>query len=72
MTQLTWVDIEEVLKVVNKSRDRSDHSWRWPANTECKYVNLTIDMRDGHCLIRDRHNKEIELKDLEYQYKGEE
>ena len=38
-------------------------------NTKCKYINLRIDMRDGHCLIFDKDNNPIELEDLLFQYR---
>ena len=60
----TWVSINKVLDVINKVKTRE---WMWIKNSKCKYVNLRIDMRDGHCLIFDGDNNHIELKDLEFQ-----
>ena len=42
--------------------------WRWSLNSKCKYITIRIDMRDGMCLLMDRHGNEITLDDLKYQY----
>ena len=59
-----WVPIAEVLEVLNSKE------WTWAANQRCKYLNLRVDMRDGHCLIKDRHNQTITLEELKHQYDG--
>lgn len=56
-----WVPIEEVVKVL------SDPAWQWYLNNRCKYLNLRVDMRDGGCLIKDRHGKTITLEQLKAQ-----
>ena len=60
------VPIEEILKILKKVKT---YDWLWICNPKCKYINLRIDMRDGHCLLFDREDNPIELKDLQYQYK---
>lgn len=61
----SWKPIDEILAVLN------DPEWQWYWNTDCKYVDLRIDTRDMHALIRDRHGKTIDLEKLKYQYKKE-
>ena len=62
----SWNSVEEVLAVLN------DPEWRWIRNTRCKYVELRIDTRDNHCVIRDRDGNPITLEELKYQYKDSE
>ena len=51
-----WNNISEALPTL-KAASRGE--WTWAANTRCKYVQLRIDMRDGGCLIQDRHGVRI-------------
>lgn len=60
-----WIDTKEIFEIVEKAKNKE---WRWSLNHECKYIDLRIDMRDGHCLLTDRHGKEISLEKLQYQY----
>lgn len=41
--------------------------WVWVKNGRCKYVNLTIDMRDGGFVLLDRHRNRISLDELKRQ-----
>lgn len=65
-----WIDINEVVKVIEKSR-KHNLSWGWYRNTECKYISLRVDMRDGHCVLMDREDNVITLEALQYQYRGD-
>ena len=65
-----WIPIEDVLNVIEKSKDKKSADWTWVMNSKCKYISLRIDMRDGHCLILDRHDNPITLEQLQYQYNG--
>lgn len=38
--------------------------WCWPRNADCKYVDIRIDMRDGHFILLDRHLKRISVEQL--------
>lgn len=60
-----WRPVHLVMSVVNKALSGD---WTWVWNTRCKYIELRIDMRDGHCLIRDKDGHLITLEQLEYQY----
>lgn len=44
------------------------HKWVWSRNTDCKYVELRVDMRDGGCIICDRHGNRISPEQLQWQY----
>jgi hypothetical protein len=45
-----------------------NRAWSWTKNSECKYIDIRIDMRDGGFILRNRDGKRIELKDLKFQY----
>lgn len=59
-----WDHIEDFLKVYERSKSGD---WKWYANSKCKYVELRVDMRSGHCIIRDRDGNRVDPKDLEHQ-----
>lgn len=59
-----WDDIRDVMAVLNDKR------WSWAANTDCKYLNLRVDMRDGGCLI-EANSRRISPKQLRWQYSRE-
>jgi len=56
-----WVNVDEALKIIRDTR------WCWARNSECKYIKLWVDTRDGHCIISDRNGKEITLRELSRQ-----
>ena len=62
-----WIDSKPIFDIVEKSAKR-DGSWSWARNMQCKYIDLRIDMRDGHCILKDRDGNEIPLSKLEYQH----
>lgn len=55
-----WIDLQRITELLKSE-------WCWTKNVKCKYIELRIDMRDGHCLIKDRNGTEISIRDLEYQ-----
>lgn len=59
-----WDGISDFIDVWN---EQQRGKWSWPMNTRCKYVELRIDMRDGGCIIRDRHGVRISAAQLAYQ-----
>jgi len=63
-----WDSIDDFLIVLQKMRKGE---WNWFRNTNCKYVDLRVDMRDGGCLIYNNEGERIEIKDLDFQYKSE-
>jgi hypothetical protein len=46
-------------------------AWSWACNSECKYVELRIDMRDGGCIIKNKEGKRISPERLAWQYSDE-
>jgi len=59
-----WFSLDRVLEVVKAAREGR---WCWSRNSRCKYIELRIDMRDGHCQIRDRNGNLIDLVALQRQ-----
>lgn len=64
-----WYPIDSFLKVLRKALN---NEWSWVNNQECKYVEVRVDMRTGHCIIKNRSGVRIDPEDLEFQYKYEE
>ncbi len=56
-----WSSAQEALDVI------MDEDWIWPRNARCKYIELRIDTRDGHCIIKDLEGKIITMKELQRQ-----
>ena len=56
-----WDSIDDFITVLNKMRA---DEWQWYENTNCKYVELRVDMRDGGCIIKDRHGRRITPAEL--------
>ena len=45
--------------------------WTWIKNSDCKYIQLRIDMRDGGFVICDGEGRRISFDALKYQYSKE-
>lgn len=56
-----WADLASVVDLALARK------WSWARNTECKYVDVRIDMRDGGCIIRVK-GKRISPERLAWQY----
>jgi hypothetical protein len=56
-----WDKFSDFADVVAKA---NTGEWLWGLNTRCKYVELRVDMRSGHCIIRDRDGVRINPDDL--------
>jgi len=63
-----WDHLDDFLVVYNKMKE---DDWQWYKNTDCKYVDLRIDMRDGGCIIRNGSGKRISPGQLAWQYSAE-
>lgn len=62
--QNIWDHFGPVLKVLKKA---SQGKWTWTQNTQCKYIDLRIDMRTGHCILKNRNGDRINIEDFEKQ-----
>jgi len=56
-----------ILKAVKIPFYRKGATWSWLKNSNCKYVEIRIDMRDGGFIIKNRHGDRISLEDLKKQ-----
>lgn len=56
-----WDHINDALPVLVAA---ANGKWSWVENTECKYVELRIDMRDGGCIIKNRRDERITPEQL--------
>jgi hypothetical protein len=60
-----WDDlIDHVVPIVALAKA---YKWFWFANPlreKVKYINIRVDMRDGHCIITDNDGKRINPEDL--------
>lgn len=56
-----WDHINDVLPVLVAA---ANGKWSWVENTECKYIELRIDMRDGGCIIKNRRGERITPEQL--------
>lgn len=61
----TWDNVQDFIKVLQAMRCGQ---WWWFNNPECKYVELRVDMRDGGCVIKNRHGVRIDPTTLAKQY----
>jgi hypothetical protein len=59
-----WIPLALVIDVIEAAK-RGD--WCWSGNSQCKYIDLRIDMRDRGCLLKDRDGNEITIDDLRQQ-----
>jgi hypothetical protein len=64
----SWDKLEDFLEVYAKM---SSGEWSWACNTQCKYVDLRVDMRDGGCIIKTRDGVRIGPDRLAWQYSKE-
>ena len=61
-----WWGLFRLLRWLNRARSGR---WLWAYNQRCKYINVRIDTRSGHCVIHDRDGNRITPEQLEYQHK---
>ena len=61
MYKAKWSPVKKIVELLNRD------DWSWTRNTHCKYIELRIDTRDMHCVIKDRDGNVISLKDLSRQ-----
>lgn len=63
-----WDNSDIVFETIKKSRN---DDWLWIRNSNCKYIDVRIDMRSGLCIIKDRKGNRISPSQLAYQYTEE-
>jgi hypothetical protein len=61
-----WDNVADVLPVLESAKAGK---WKWVYNSNCKYIELRVDMRDGGCIITNREGVRINPEDLAYQCK---
>lgn len=59
-----WDHIKDVL-VTLKAMSKGE--WGWSANSRCKYIEIRIDTRSGHCILYDRDRIRITPEQLAFQ-----
>jgi len=66
--------LSDVVKFVeeNATKEYNPNSkkgeWNWARNAECKYIEISIDMRDGAFVLSNRRRERISLEQLKHQY----
>ena len=61
--------LQEIVDFIKESTNE-ESEWIWARNSECKYIDLRIDMRDGGFILSAK-NKRISLDRLKWQYSKE-
>lgn len=61
--------LEEIVEFIKQST-KEDSDWSWARNSNCKYIDLRIDMRDGGFILSAK-GKRISLNQLKWQYSKE-
>lgn len=59
-----WFDYAEVLPTITAIQEGK---WEWPANSQCKYVNLRIDTRGLKVRLSDQNGRTITPAQFAYQ-----
>lgn len=65
-----WHDRSELDEVIGKLKsffDPTNKAWSWVFNTQCKYIDIRIDMRNGGFILKDRDGSRICIEQIEYQ-----
>jgi hypothetical protein len=64
--EVDWIPIEKVLEIIKLSKE---HKWHWGSTKgmKGKYLDLRVDMRDGHCVVKDRDGNLIDIEELKTQ-----
>ena len=65
-------ELPEWISTINRLTDKKS-GWSWAYNTECKYIDIRVDMRDGGFVVLSREGEDgrrISLEHLKWQYKS--
>lgn len=60
-----WDRLFEVLPTIEAAKNGI---WSWLNNSKCKYIDLRIDMRTGHCILSDSAGNRINPEDFSHQF----
>lgn len=60
-----WDSMLDILKIL---RDVRHGKWFWYRNSQFKYVNIRVDMRDGRCIFLDNNGNRVDIENIKYQY----
>ncbi len=61
--------LSDVLPILLRIAGNHFAEWTWSKNTQCKYVDIRIDTRDGGFVtLRDRDGNLMRIEDVAYQY----
>lgn len=66
-----WIDKADWQKALETVLHGDFDVWTWCRNSDCKYINVRIDTRDGAAWITDNNDKEIALDDLLFQHRSD-
>lgn len=65
-------ELKQVIKTISQlsgNETHEDGKWSWGYNSDCKYLDIRIDMRDGGFILSGRGGR-INLDQLKWQYKS--
>lgn len=56
-----WDHLSQIFPILKSARKGQ---WSWLNNGRCKYIDLRIDMRTGHCILSDKDGTRINPEDF--------
>jgi len=60
-------NLQGVFDFIQTATGDNPDGWQWFKNSECKYIELRIDMRDGGFILKNGEGERISLERLKYQ-----
>lgn len=64
-------DLDRIVTLIKglsgETKFHSSKEWTWLKNSQCKYVSLRVDMRDGAFVLMNRGGERITIEQLEKQ-----
>lgn len=57
-------ELKKVFEIVDKANEEDRERWKW-ITSKFKYIELRIDMRDGHFVLFDRDGNRVSVEELE-------
>lgn len=65
-----WDHVNDIIPAIASALKDKKWSWARSKDFKCKYIDVRIDMRSGHCLLLNSDNERISIEDLQYQYES--